>query len=61
MAIAEFLKLLPLLIEAGKLVPAIADLIRRVENGDKIGQEEVDAEMSKVRNAVANWDNTPAG
>ena len=61
MTIAEFMTLMPLIIEAARTVPTVADLIRRVEAGEKITKAEVDASMAKVRNAVQRWDDTPPG
>lgn len=61
MTLTELLKLLPIIIEAAKTVPAIAELIMRVERGDRITDAEVDAAMLGVQGAVKNWDNTPTG
>lgn len=61
MTLTELLKLLPVIIEAAKTIPAIAELIMRVERGDRITDAEVDAAMLDVKGAVKNWDNTPTG
>lgn len=61
MTLVEFQILLPLLIEAGKTIKYVAELIARLESGETVTQEEVDAAMVKVKDAVANWDQTPPG
>jgi hypothetical protein len=59
--LTELLVLLPLIVEAAKVVPAVADLIRRAEAGEAITDTEISAAMAKVRKAVQNWDDTPPG
>lgn len=47
---------LGLLERAVVLAPQIAALVRRVANGEKITQEEIDATVKLHNDAVARWD-----
>lgn len=61
MNFAEILALLPLILEAAKTIPAIADIIKRVEAGEKIPTAEVDAAIAVCKANTQRFDDTPAG